>query len=61
MGLFRLPLKAYGHNAGPAVGRTFLAFAHVGRKTGQPYQTVAMVLRDDKVTGEAVICAGWGL
>ena len=58
--MFRLPLKAYRHNAGPAAGRTFLVFAHVGRKTGQPYQTVAMVLRDDTVTGEAVICAGWG-
>ena len=57
---FRLPLKAYEHNAGPAVGRTFVAFTHVGRKTGQPYETVAMVLRDDAATGEAVICAAWG-
>ena len=58
--VFRLPLKAYQHNAGPAVGRTFLAFTHLGRKTGQPHQTVAMVARYDKATGEAVICAGWG-
>ena len=58
--VFRLPLKAYQHNAGPAVGRTFLAFTHVGRRTGQPHQTVAMVLRYEKATGEAVICAGWG-
>ena len=58
--VFRLPLKAYQHNAGPAVGRTFVMFTHVGRKTGQPHQTVAMVLRDNTATGEAVICAGWG-
>jgi deazaflavin-dependent oxidoreductase (nitroreductase family) len=58
--LFRLPLKAYQHNAGPAVGRTFVAFTHTGRKTGQPHQAVAMVLRYDKATGEAVICAAWG-
>jgi deazaflavin-dependent oxidoreductase (nitroreductase family) len=58
--LFRLPLKAYQHNAGPAVGRTFVAFTHVGRKTGQPHQAVAMVLRYHPATGEAVICAAWG-
>ena len=58
--VFRLPLKAYQHNAGPAVGRTFLAFTHVGRKTGRSYQTVAMVLRYDRASGEAVIVAGWG-
>ena len=58
--VFRLPLKAYQHNAGPAVGRTFLAFTHLGRRTGQPHQTVAMVLHYDGATGEAVICAAWG-
>lgn len=57
---FRLPLKAYQHNAGPALGRTFLAFTHLGRTTGRPYQTVAMVSRYDQATGEAVIVAGWG-
>lgn len=57
---FRLPLKAYQHDAGPAVGRTFVAFTHLGRKTGRPYQTVAMVARYDQPTGEAVIVAGWG-
>lgn len=60
LAVFRLPLKAYQHNAGPAVGRTFLAFTHVGRKTGRTYQTVAMVLRYDPGSGEAVIVAGWG-
>jgi deazaflavin-dependent oxidoreductase (nitroreductase family) len=57
---FRLPLKAYEHNAGPAVGRTFLAFTHVGRRTGRPHRTVAMVLRHDAATGEAVIVSAWG-
>ncbi|PVZ10194.1 nitroreductase family deazaflavin-dependent oxidoreductase [Actinomycetospora cinnamomea] len=60
LAVFRLPLKAYQHNAGPAVGRTFVAFTHLGRVTGQPHQTVAMVLRDDRASGEVVICAGWG-
>jgi deazaflavin-dependent oxidoreductase (nitroreductase family) len=60
LAVFRLPLKAYQHNAGPAVGRTFVAFTHVGRKTGRTYQTVAMVLRHDRASGEVVIVAGWG-
>lgn len=30
------------------------------RKTGKPYSTVAMVLRDDPQTHEAVICSAWG-
>jgi deazaflavin-dependent oxidoreductase (nitroreductase family) len=60
LAVFRLPLKAYQHGVGPAVGRTFLAFTHVGRRTGRTYQTVAMVLRHDQGSGEAVIVAGWG-
>lgn len=58
--IFRLPLKAYQHNAGPALGRTFLAFTHAGRRTGLSHQAVAMVLRHAEASGEAVICAGWG-
>jgi len=58
--MFRLPLQAYRHNAGPAVGRTFLAFTHVGRRTGRPHEAVAMVLRYDAAIREAVICAAWG-
>ncbi|MGY1666744.1 nitroreductase family deazaflavin-dependent oxidoreductase [Geodermatophilus sp. SYSU D00696] len=58
--VFRLPLAAYRHGAGPAVGRTFLAFTHLGRRTGRPHQTVAMVLHHDQATGEAAICAAWG-
>src|SRR4051812_31813693 len=44
LAVFRLPLTAYRHNAGPAVGHTFVAFTHTGRKTGRPHDTVAMVL-----------------
>jgi deazaflavin-dependent oxidoreductase (nitroreductase family) len=41
-------------------GRTFLLLVHAGRKTGKPYSTVAMVLRYDPQTHEAVICSAWG-
>lgn len=58
--LFRMPLQAYRRNAGWLFGRTFLAFVHVGRRAGRQYETVAMVLRYDPFTREAVICAAWG-
>ena len=60
LAVFRMPLRAYRHDAGWLLGRTFLAFVHTGRKTGQPYETAAMVLRYDPDTHEAVICAAWG-
>jgi deazaflavin-dependent oxidoreductase (nitroreductase family) len=60
LAVFRLPLNAYRHNAGGLLGRTFLQFTHIGRKSGRPYDAVAMVLRDDQTSHEVVICAGWG-
>jgi deazaflavin-dependent oxidoreductase (nitroreductase family) len=60
LAVFRMALRAYPHDAGWLLGRTFLEFAHIGRKTGQPYETVGMVLRYDPDAREAVICAGWG-
>jgi deazaflavin-dependent oxidoreductase (nitroreductase family) len=57
---FRMPLRAYRHDAGWLLGRTFLEFTHTGRKTGRPYGTVAMVLRYDADARQAVICAAWG-
>lgn len=60
LALFRMPLRAYRHNAGWMLGRTFVEFTHLGRNTGQPHQTVAMVLRYDEVTRESVICAARG-
>jgi deazaflavin-dependent oxidoreductase (nitroreductase family) len=60
LALFRLPRNAYRHDAGRLLGHTFLQLTHVGRRTGQPYDTVAMVLHYDEATHEAVICAGWG-
>ena len=42
------------------LGRTFLMLVHVGRKTGQPHDTVAMVLADEPHTSEVVICSAWG-
>jgi deazaflavin-dependent oxidoreductase (nitroreductase family) len=60
LAVFRMPLSAYRHGAGWMLGHTFLQFTHTGRKTGRPHDAVAMVLRYDEVTREAVICAAWG-
>jgi deazaflavin-dependent oxidoreductase (nitroreductase family) len=60
LALFRMPLRAYRHDAGWMFGSTFIEFTHLGRHTGQPHETVAMVLHYDEGTREAVICAAWG-
>jgi deazaflavin-dependent oxidoreductase (nitroreductase family) len=58
--MFRMPPRAYRHDAGWLLGHTFLEFVHTGRKIGQPYETAAMVLRYDADAQEAIICVGWG-
>lgn len=60
LAVFRMPLVLYRHGWGWMLGRTFLLLVHVGRKSGQPHDTVAMVLADDPHTGELVIFSGWG-
>jgi deazaflavin-dependent oxidoreductase (nitroreductase family) len=58
--IFRLPLPLYRAGLGWLLGHTFLLLVHVGRKTGKPHATAAMVLAHNKSTGEAVICSVWG-
>jgi deazaflavin-dependent oxidoreductase (nitroreductase family) len=60
LAVFRLPLRLYRKGRGWLLGDTFLLLVHAGRKTGQPYSTVAMVLRYDPRSREAVICSAWG-
>ena len=58
--VFRLPLPLYRYGFGWILGHTFLQLTHVGRRTGEAHEAVAMVLAYDKSSGEAVICAVWG-
>ena len=58
--VFRLPLLLYRQGWGWLLGDTFLLLVHAGRTTGKRYSTVAMVLRYDARTHEAVICSAWG-
>jgi len=58
--VFRLPLALYRRGWGGLLGDTFLLLVHAGRKTGKLQSMVAMVLRYDPRTREAVICSAWG-
>jgi deazaflavin-dependent oxidoreductase (nitroreductase family) len=60
LAVFRLPLTLYAQGRGGLMGRSFVLVEHAGRKTGKLYRTVAMVLRYDPGTEEAVICSAWG-
>jgi deazaflavin-dependent oxidoreductase (nitroreductase family) len=61
LSVFRLPLPLYHAGLGWLfLGRTFLVLTHVGRTTGQPHAAAAMVLAEDRATGEVVICSVWG-
>lgn len=60
LGVFRLPLHLYRRGWGRVLGRTFVLLVHVGRKTGKPHETVAMVLGDDTETGRLALCSAWG-
>jgi deazaflavin-dependent oxidoreductase (nitroreductase family) len=58
--VFRLPLPLYRAGWGWLLGNTFLLLTHVGRRTGRPHATAAMVLGHDARTGELTICSVWG-
>ena len=60
LALFRMPLQAYHHGKGWLLGHTFLLLTHIGRRTGQQHETVAMVLRYLPESREVVVCSAWG-
>jgi hypothetical protein len=47
-----MPLHAYRHDTGWMFGRTFMAFTHMGRKTGQPHNAVTMVVHYETQPGK---------
>jgi len=56
----RLPIWLYRLRLGWLLGDRFLMLTHIGRKTGQPHQTVLEVVRHDQATGDYIIASGWG-
>jgi deazaflavin-dependent oxidoreductase (nitroreductase family) len=58
--LFRLPIWLYRFRLGWLMGGRFLLLNHIGRKSGQPHQTVLEVVRHDKQTDTYIIASGFG-
>jgi deazaflavin-dependent oxidoreductase (nitroreductase family) len=56
----QLPIWLYRLQLGWLLGDRFLMLTHIGRKTGQPRQTVLEVVRHDRATGHYIIASGWG-
>jgi deazaflavin-dependent oxidoreductase (nitroreductase family) len=60
LALMRLPRPLYRRGWGWLLDQTFLLIAHQGRKSGKRRETVAMALKYDPDTKEAVVCSAWG-
>jgi deazaflavin-dependent oxidoreductase (nitroreductase family) len=58
--LFRLPLSLYRVRLDWLLGERFLLLTHIGRKSGQPRQTVLEVVYHDTATDTYFIASGWG-
>jgi deazaflavin-dependent oxidoreductase (nitroreductase family) len=56
----RLPIWLYRLRLGWLLGDRFLMLTHIGRKTGQPHQTMLEVVRHDQATDDYIIASGWG-
>lgn len=57
---FRAPLFFYRIGLGGLLGQRFLLLNHVGRKSGQPRQTVLEVVNHDKASDVYTIASGFG-
>lgn len=57
---FRAPLFLYRLRLGGLLGQRLLLLNHVGRKSGQPRQTVLEVVNHDKTTDTYFIASGFG-
>lgn len=56
----RLPLGLYRAQLGWLLGERFLRLTHIGRKSGQPHQTVLEVVDYDRATDRYIVTSGWG-
>lgn len=56
----RLPVWLYRLRLGWLLGNRFLLLTHIGRKSGQPRQTVIEVVGHDKETDTYYVVSGWG-
>lgn len=58
--LLKLPLWLYRAGLGWLLGRRFIMFRHVGRKTGKTHETVVEVLDHDPEIDRFLVASGWG-
>jgi len=58
--LLRMPIWIYRLHMGRLFGDRFLMLTHIGRKSGQPRQSVLEVVGYDQATGSYIIASGWG-
>ena len=56
----RAPIWLYRHGLGWLLGQRFLLLTHIGRKTGQPRETVLEVVHHDPASDTYFIASGWG-
>jgi deazaflavin-dependent oxidoreductase (nitroreductase family) len=56
----KLPLALYRLHLGWLLGERFLRLTHIGRKSGQPHQTVVEVVDHDRATDSYIVASGWG-
>jgi len=57
---FRLPIWLYRLGLGWMLGDRLLLLTHIGRKSGQPRQTVLEVVRHDLASDTYIVASGWG-
>ena len=58
--IYRLPIKLFHLHLGWLLVGHFLLLTHIGRKSGQPRQTVLEVLLHNRATDVYYVMAGWG-
>jgi deazaflavin-dependent oxidoreductase (nitroreductase family) len=58
--LLRMPIYLYRLRMGRLLGNRFLMLTHIGRKSGQPRQSVLEVVGHHQATGSYIIASGWG-
>jgi deazaflavin-dependent oxidoreductase (nitroreductase family) len=57
---FRIPVYFYRIGLGRLFGERFVLINHIGRKSGNPYQTVVEVVEQEKESGNIIVVAGYG-
>ena len=56
----RAPIWLYRYRLGWLLGQRFLMLTHLGRKSGQPHNTVIEVVSHDEQSGAYFVAAAWG-